>query len=156
MKALNIPFSLALAAGLLFAGTALAADYEVEMLNKGANGQPMAFEPAYLEIEPGDSVTFVLTDRNHNAEIIPGMLPEGAEEWKGAMNEEITVTFDQEGLYGYKCLPHYGMGMVGVIKVGEDMANADAAEDVKHPGRAGQKMADLFEQLKTSQTAQAQ
>ncbi|MFC4353303.1 pseudoazurin [Fodinicurvata halophila] len=156
MKMQKLQFALAIAGTLLISGTALAADHEVQMLNKGADGKPMAFEPAYLEIEPGDTVTFVLTDRNHNAEIIPGMLPEGAEEWKGAMNEEITVTFDQEGIYGYKCLPHYGMGMVGVIKVGDAMANADAAEEVKHPGRAGQKMAELFEQLKTSQTAQAQ
>lgn len=156
MKTQTLKLALAIAGTLLISGTALAADHEVKMLNKGADGKPMAFEPAYLEIEPGDTVTFVLTDRNHNAEIIPGMLPEGAEAWKGAMNEEITVTFDQEGIYGYKCLPHYGMGMVGVIKVGEEMANADAAEEVKHPGRAGQKMAELFEQLKTSQTAQAQ
>ncbi|WP_026987945.1 pseudoazurin [Fodinicurvata fenggangensis] len=156
MKTQTLKLALAIAGTLLISGTALAADYEVEMLNRGNDGQPMAFEPAYLEIEPGDSVTFVLTEGTHNAEIIPGMLPEGAEAWKGAMNEEFTVTFDQEGLYGYKCLPHYGMGMVGVIKVGDEMSNADAAEEVKHPGRAGQKMAELFEQLKTSQTAQAQ
>jgi pseudoazurin len=132
-------------ASLLAALPAIAADHEVRMLNMGGDGQRMVFEPAYLEIEPGDTVTFVATDPSHNSEIIAGMLPEGADGWKGRINEEVSVTFDQEGVYGYKCLPHYGMGMVGVIKVGESAPNLEDAKAIRHPGQAAKRMAELLD-----------
>ena len=73
----------------------------------------MVFEPAFVKIAPGDTVKFVSTDKGHNAESIKGMLPEGAAPFVGKNNEDIAVKFEQEGVYGIKCLPHYGMGMVG-------------------------------------------
>ena len=110
--------SVTLAAALLLSVPAfsMAADFEVKMLNKGAEGA-MVFEPAGLKIAPGDTVTFIPTDKGHNAEAIKGMVPEGAAEFKGKMNEEIKVTFDVPGLYGIKCAPHLGMGMVAAILV---------------------------------------
>src|SRR3546814_19199945 len=62
--------AVAIAVGLAAAGAA-AADHEVRMRNKGAEGM-MVFEPALIEIEPGDTVTFVATDKSHNAEPIQG------------------------------------------------------------------------------------
>jgi plastocyanin len=41
---------LATAGTLLFAVPAVAADFEVKMLNKGADGQAMVFEPAFLKV----------------------------------------------------------------------------------------------------------
>ncbi len=140
------PTALMLIAGLLTT-PAFAADHQVQMLNKGPDGQAMVFEPAFLAIEPGDTVTFVPTDKGHNSETIPGMLPEGAEGWKGKINEEITVTFEVPGVYGYKCTPHYPLGMVGVIKVGDETPNLEAAEAVKQPGKAAQRMDELLEQV---------
>lgn len=125
------------------AGPVLAADHQVKMLNRGAAGM-MVFEPAFLAIQPGDTVTFLVADAGHNAEVIAGMLPEGAEPFAGAMNKQITVTFAKEGVYGYRCKPHYAMGMVGLIQVGDDAPNADAARAIKHPGKAGKVMAGLF------------
>lgn len=144
---MNKTFTLAAAlAGLVLgtavAGPALAADHQVKMLNRGAAGM-MVFEPAFLAVQPGDTVTFVPTDAGHNAEAIDGMLPEGAEPFAGGMGKEISVTFKAEGLYGYKCKPHYGMGMVGLIQVGDEAPNAQAAAKVKHPGKAGKVMAGL-------------
>ena len=140
-------FVLAAAAALLAAAggfaPAVAADHEVKMLNRGAAGA-MVFEPAFLRIAPGDTVTFVPTDKGHNAESIRAMAPGGASLFKGPMNKPVTVTFEAEGLYGYKCAPHYAMGMVGLVAVGEAGANLDAARAVKHPGKAGQIMAALF------------
>lgn len=124
---------------------ALAADYEVQMLNRDSEGRAMQFEPAFLKIQPGDTVTFIVTDRGHNSEIIPEMLPEGAEGWKGRINEEISVTFDVEGFYGYKCQPHLGMGMVGLIQVGDNAGEPDAEAAAKLPGRAKTRMAELIE-----------
>lgn len=140
---------IALAAGLLLAmlGGAHAAEHEVQMLNKGPEGQPMQFDPAFLKIEPGDTVKFVATDKGHNAETILEMIPEGAETWKGKINEEITVTFNEEGIYGYKCMPHFAMGMVGIIQVGDDVSNLDSAETAKLPGRAKPRMAELIAQV---------
>ena len=55
-------------------GAASAAEVEVKMLNRVAAGV-MVFEPAYVRVQPGDSVKFVATDKGHNAKSIDGMLP---------------------------------------------------------------------------------
>lgn len=121
-------------AALLFTGMAQAADHEVKMLNKGEKGT-MVFEPDFIVAAPGDTVTFVPVDKSHDAVSIDAMLPEGATPFKGKMNEQITVTFEVEGVYGIKCAPHYGMGMVALIAVGKPV-NLDEAKAVKHPGKA--------------------
>jgi pseudoazurin len=124
-----------------------AAEFEVKMLNKGAKGT-MVFEPDLMKLAPGDSVRFRPVDKGHNAETIKGMVPDGAAAFAGKMNEEVLVTFDQPGLYGIRCKPHYGLGMVGLIVVGE-ATNAAQASQIKHPGKAKKVFADLFTQLGT-------
>lgn len=133
------------AAATLLSAPAMAADHVVKMLNKGSSGT-MVFEPALLKIAPGDSVTFLSVDKIHNAETIPGMLPPGATPFKGKMSQSLTVQFPKQGVYGYKCLPHYAMGMVGVVIVGT-AANLDAAKTVSQSGRAKQVMAGLLSQV---------
>jgi len=102
---------------VILSSAALAESHEVQMLNTGPDGV-MVFEPAVLSINPGDSVTFKATNPGHNSESMAGMVPEGAEGWQGGMGQEVTVTFDQDGVYVYQCTPHLMMAMVGVIKVG--------------------------------------
>jgi pseudoazurin len=97
----------------------LAETFEVQMLNRGEEGT-MVFEPSNLRVASGDTVKFVATDRGHNAEVVEGMMPEGSEAFVGKINEEIEVTFDVDGFYGGKCKPHFAMGMVMVIAVGDD------------------------------------
>lgn len=109
--------SLALAA--LMGGAAFAETFEVQMLNKGTDGERMVFEPAFIQVQPGDTVKFVAADKGHNAEVGKGMLPDGAEGFKGKINEEIEVTLDTAGVYGVICKPHYAMGMVMTIAVGD-------------------------------------
>ncbi|MBP0437720.1 pseudoazurin [Tianweitania sediminis] len=135
---------MAAAAALAFTGPAFAADHQVKMLNKGEKGA-MVFEPDFVQAAPGDTVTFVVVDKGHNAESIKGMTPEGAEPFKGKINEELKVTLDKEGIWGVKCTPHYGMGMVALIKAGEATASEEA-QAVKHPGKAKTKMAELLAQ----------
>ena len=125
------------------ASPAAAKDVQVKMLNKGANGA-MVFEPALVKIAPGDTVTFVATDKGHNAEIISGMIPAGAAPFKGKMNQNLTVKFSKPGVYGYKCLPHYGMGMVGAVVVGSSAPNAAQAKAASHPGKAKQTFAAIL------------
>ena len=137
---------------VLMAGGALAAEVEVKMLNKGAEGA-MVFEPALVKVAPGDTVKFVATDKGHNAETIKGMLPADATPFLGKNGEDVAVTFDKPGIYGVKCLPHYGMGMVAMVVVGTP-ENVDAAKAVPQPGKAKQVMAGLFEKLATTKTAE--
>lgn len=138
-------FVFAAAAAIAFAGVAGAAEFEVRMLNRGEKGA-MIFEPDFIRAAPGDTIRFVPTDKGHNAEIIAGMLPDGAEPFKGKVNEEVVVILDKEGVYGVKCAPHYGMGMVALIAVGAP-ANVDAAKAVKNPGKAKGAFVALFDQL---------
>jgi pseudoazurin len=143
----------ALVAALGIVGTARAAEVEIKMLNKGTDGV-MVFEPALVKIAPGDTVKFVASDKGHNAETIDTMLPEGGQKFVGKINEELAITFDKPGVYGYKCKPHYGMGMVGMVVVGE-ATNLDQAKEAKHPGKAKQAFANLFGKLATTTTAEA-
>ena len=124
-----------------------AADHEVRMLDKGPEGQPMQFDPAFLKIAPGDSVTFLASDKGHNSESIPRMIPKTAKSWTGKMNEEIKVTFDVEGIYGYKCMPHFGIGMVGLIQVGDSTENLHVPQIARLPGKAKNRMAELMAQV---------
>lgn len=131
---------------LLSIGTAQAAEHEVKMLNKGERGV-MVFEPAVLQVAPGDTVHFVPTDKSHNAESIEGMLPEGAQPFAGKINEAVTVTFAQDGVYGIKCKPHYAMGMVALVVVGDPKVNLDAARAVPQKGKAKKVFEELFGEL---------
>ena len=103
--------------------------YTVKMLNQGATGV-MVFEPAFLKINVGDTVTFESTDAAHNSASIPGMIPSGASPWNGQLSRDISVTFEIPGVYGYQCTPHAMMAMVGVIQVGNDNSNLETAKNV--------------------------
>lgn len=139
----RVMLAAAIAIGALFAAApASAAEHVVEMLNKGTDG-PMAFEPSFLKIAPGDSIRFVATDKGHNVLSIEGMEPQGATPFQGKMNEEVTVTFDKPGVYGFECKPHYGMGMVGLVVVG-DPVNLGEAQAVPQKGKAKKRFEALF------------
>ena len=103
--------------------------YTVKMLNQGATGV-MVFEPAFLKVNVGDTVTFESTDAAHNSASIPGMIPSGASPWNGQLSRDISVTFEIPGVYGYQCTPHAMMAMVGVIQVGDDNSNIETAKNV--------------------------
>jgi pseudoazurin len=144
MKKIIIASALALTA-IMAPLSAQAAEHEVKMLNKGAAGI-MVFEPAVVTIAPGDTVHFVAADKGHNVESIEGMLPDGAQPFKSEMNHDLTVTFDQPGVYGIKCKPHYGMGMIGLVVVGEPVNKAQAAA-IEQKGKAKQKFTTLFGEI---------
>lgn len=141
------PCTLILAATLALAShSAMAANFEVQMLNKGPAGT-FVFEPTLTRIAAGDTVTFVPTDRGHNAESVAGLLPEGAQTFKGATSQEIAVTFTVPGAYEIKCAPHYGLGMVAVVVVGDDPANLDALKAAKQPPKVAERLKAVFDQL---------
>ena len=143
---------------LLLALPASAEDHRVLMLNAASedSGHPNVFEPALLFIEPGDSVTFVPVDSSHNSASWRRMLPQGAEEWNGGIDEELTVTLTVPGVYGYICAPHYSMGMVGLIVVGDPSSNLQQARGARHRGTARTAFRELFARLDAELAAAAQ
>lgn len=102
-----------------------AKNYEVKMLDIDEKGETMVFDPAYLHIEVGDSVTFVPTHKSHYVQ--SKVIPEGAKHFSSELDEEATFSFDKEGIYIYVCPPHQMMSMVGIIQVG----NATNLQKVK-------------------------
>ena len=133
--------------GLLaaMAPSARAEEVTVKMLNSGAEG-PMVFEPALVKVKPGDTVKFVATDQGHNVETIKGMAPEGTAPVKSKINQDQTITFDKEGVYGFKCAPHYAMGMVALVVVGSKLDNLDQAKAASVPGGAKKRLEPLLAQ----------
>tara|TARA_B110000459_G_C16404552_1_gene400146 strand:+ start:244 stop:702 length:459 start_codon:yes stop_codon:yes gene_type:complete len=133
-------------ATLFFATSGMAETFEVKMMNKSTTGK-MVFEPAYLAIAPGDTVTFIPESKGHNAETIKGMIPAGVKPFKSKIGKEFSVTLTAQGLYGIKCMPHYNIGMVALIQVGA-AKNLDKALTVKHKGKAKARFKLLFEKAK--------
>jgi pseudoazurin len=119
--------------------TASARTIVVQMRNAGPEGA-MVFSPAMVEAELGDIVRFVPTDPTHNAEAIPDLWPAGVPPLKGAINQPVAFRVDKPGLYGIRCLPHYAMGMVGLIRVGKAALPADVATVARLPAFAAKRM----------------
>ena len=124
---------------------ASAKTYEVKMLSRGTTGA-MVFEPDYLAIQPGDSVKFIATQKGHNAASIKTMLPQGATAFKGKIDEEPEVIFEQQGFYGIQCIPHYAMGMIMLIKVGNSEF-PQSYRTIKQPGRAQKRFDTILHQI---------
>jgi len=87
-----------------------------------------AYDPMVLKVEPGDEVKWVNMSGHFN-QFEAGLIPEGAETWTTRMGNDVSRTFDVEGVYVYKCPPHFAMGMVGAIIVGEPVNMAEVEEN---------------------------
>ncbi len=92
-------------------------EHTVKMLNSGPGGL-MVFDPPVIKVSKGDTVHFKAVDLSHNSSAVDGMIPEGAENWSGQINQDISITLSAEGVYIYQCDPHTMMAMIGVIQVG--------------------------------------
>lgn len=151
MKLLRNAAIFALIGGTPFATAA--EEFRVLKLNTAPDSaeHTNVFSPDILHVDVGDTVTFIPTDDGHNTASKRGMIPDGAEPWNSPMGEEFSVTLTVPGIYGYVCLPHYEMGMVGLIVVGGDMANLEDAKDVRQLGHSRMAFRALFEQLEAGQ-----
>ncbi|NNH85987.1 pseudoazurin [Rhizobium laguerreae] len=142
---MSLKYRLIAAAAALIASAAplMAADHQVQMLNMGTDGA-MVFEPGFLKISPGDTVTFVPTDKSHNVETFKGLIPDGVAEFKSKPNEQYQAKFNVAGAYVLKCTPHVAMGMVALIQVGDGPANLQAIKMAKVPNMVRKRLdADL-------------
>lgn len=131
------------------ASPALAAEHVVKMLNNGKDGG-MVFEPAFLNVNIGDTVVFEPTSSGHQVRSLA--VPEGVTPWKSELDEKFTLTIDKEGLYFYDCPPHLMMAMIGMIQAGKP-TNREAVEKAIKANRSrmmsnGKRAEALLEQIK--------
>lgn len=110
-------------------------DASAEAETHTVNAQGLKFAPLVVTIKPGDSVAW-RNMNTHNSESIDGLIPEGAEKWNSPINQSYERTFTVEGIYVYKCTPHFGTGMGGAIIVG-DPVNLEEIKNADAPGAAG-------------------
>ncbi len=103
-----------------------------ESKNHTVTAQGLIYNPLVVTIAPGDSVSWTNMS-THDTQAIEGLVPEGTELWHSPMSENYTRTFTQEGIYIYKCTPHFGAGMGGAIIVGEPVN----LEQIKNSGAKG-------------------
>lgn len=129
---------------LLVAQPGVARTINVQMKNSGTGGM-MVFEPSLIKAEVGDTIHFEPTNPGHNAETIGGMLPAGVAPSAGKVSQPFDLKLTKAGLYGVKCAPHFGMGMVALIKAGDGAApNAAEAKSAKLPPLATKRMSALL------------
>lgn len=147
MKRLFMAVAITMLTPIPLIGAAHAGEVRIETLNK-AGDRRFVFSPEIVRIEPGDTVVFVPTDKGHNTVSIDGMLPNGSGRINIGFNKEGTVTLEQPGIYGVKCTPHAGLGMVALIVVGDAAVDDEVhGAAAKLPPKARQRMATLLEQL---------
>jgi len=134
---------------MVIATSAFAENATVEMWNKDPDNKKrkMVFSEEIVVVEPGESVTWLATDKGHNVEMIDG--PDGYKlPKKSKISKDVTITFDQEGVYVYVCTPHASMGMMGIVVVGELTQEAvDAIRDAKVKGKSKKKFKALLAEL---------
>ena len=137
--------------GLLMAmaTSAFADNATVEMWNKDPDDKKrkMVFSEEIVVVEPGESVTWLATDKGHNVQMIDG--PDGVDlPKKSKLSKDVTLTFDEPGVYVYVCTPHASMGMIGIVVVGElTQEGIDAVRDAKVKGKSKKKFKTLLAEL---------
>ena len=102
----------ALASILLFSLSvaASAADHQVVMGG-------LTFSPSRLEVQVGDTVTWVNTGGTHSVTAEDGSFASGDAASDDSPVWPFTYRFDRPGLFPYFCIPHGLHGMRGVIDV---------------------------------------
>ncbi len=111
MKIIKIVTKLAAMSVLLVSFNATAEDHVIA-------ARATSFSPMHLFVQPGDTVRWT-NMTIHDTQSMDGLIPEGAEPWKSNFGQELQITVTAEGVYIYKCNPHFPNGMAGAIIVGE-------------------------------------
>ena len=134
----------ALTAALLMSTPASAADMKIEMLNKDAEGNRQVYSEEIARIDVGDTITWVPTNKGHNIEMVAS--PNNMK-LRSKNNKEVQITFEEPGIYYYWCTPHKGMGMIGLVVVGDDTSNKDQIAKAKAIGKSKKKLKKLLDEL---------
>ena len=139
----TLAFYLAVFFTVFVVGTAQAGGRQIQMLNKDDQGNKMVYSEELVYVDVNESITWVPTDKGHNVEIIAA--PEGFDIPKKSKNgKEVTIEFTVPGIYYYWCTPHKGMGMIGLVVVGNDISNKDQIAKAKALGKSKKKLKKLL------------
>ena len=131
---------------VLISNVAYGKTVEVEMLNKDGAGRKMVYSQEVVHVDVGDTVTWMPTNKGHNVEIVAA--PEGFDIPKKSKNgKEVSIDFTVPGIYYYWCTPHKGMGMIGLVVVGQDTSNKDDIAKAKAMGKSKKKLKALLGEL---------
>ena len=138
--------SLVLALSLLSVSPVLAAEITVETLNN-KDGEMYVYSSKVVKVAVGDVVTWKATNAGHNAVFVPKAFPEGATPLEGMLSKDVSYTFDKPGIYMVKCNPHYGLGMLQAVVVGNDMSNLEQVKAASYPGKSKSVADAIFAEL---------
>ena len=78
---------------------------------------------------------------------IKGLVPDGVESFKGKINKVISYIVTTEGLYGVRCTPHFGIGMVAIIAVGASFEKDTFLEGKKVTKKAKERFNAILSNL---------
>ena len=112
---------------LLCAGFVNAKEHTVKLLTQGSGGKMMVFEPMFIKISVGDTINFIPSDASHNAQSFS--VPSEKSAFNTPYGEATKVTFTEAGGVLVKCLPHFALGMVAVVQVGENIDSSKINAD---------------------------
>ena len=130
----------------LISNVAYGKTVQVEMLNKDSAGRKMVYSQDVTHVDVGDTVTWIPAHKGHNVEIVAA--PDGFDIPKKSKNgKEVSIDFTVPGIYYYWCTPHKGMGMIGLVVVGNDTSNKDAIAKAKAMGKSKKKLKALLGDL---------
>ena len=129
---------------LLFSSHVIAANHELEMLNK-LGKERMVFSKKMISIDLNDQVLWKSVDKGHNVQFI-GM-PDGAKKYKSKISKDASYKFEKPGVYLYQCTPHKAMGMIGIVVVGNNKNNLEKIKKVKVYGKSKKILKNLLEKL---------
>lgn len=132
------------------APTASSAEIVVEMLDQSKISKDKnVYEPGLVRVNVGDTVKWISSNPSHNVAFIAGAIPKGIAAFTSPMKKEVSYTFKTPGIYAYKCAPHLGMGMVGLVVVGSDKSNLAAVRATFVPPVAKARLAPLLARIES-------
>lgn len=110
-----------LMSGLLMASTATSAE------NHTVKGVGVQFKPEFVFADKGDFIAF----RNMPTHFVDTVrIPDGAEKMISKMGANYDYKVEKEGVYLYKCPPHWGARMGGLIIVGDNLKDKETLIEV--------------------------
>ena len=124
--------------------SANAADMSIDMLNK-KDKVKMLYSEEIARIDVGDTITWLPASKGHNVQFVS--VPDGVDKVKSKLNKEYSYTFDTEGVYLYLCTPHAGLGMIGIVIVGDSLDNLDAVKKHRLMGKSKRKLKKILKEI---------
>ena len=86
---------------IMFSFSASAKEVVIDMLNKRDDGQKMVFSQDIANIDVGDSIKWLPTNKGHNVEFVGG--PDGASlPARSGLNKEVVITRGEKGAIAIK------------------------------------------------------